>query len=109
MPLLLDGHWYTSKTAVDLVGRRHIFDEQHLTPDGRAVMVFDRDDRGVLVPQASHGHDMTELRADTGPHIKHRIELDPASLPDLERLVEFDHLPESRKATSWMKPGDKLA
>jgi hypothetical protein len=58
-----------------------------------------------VIPQNSDGHDLATM----GNGDFKRIELDPAELPDLVRLVEFDHLPESRKATSWMKPGSKLA
>jgi hypothetical protein len=113
-PLLFGGFWYSSAAALDLLAGGILVGTPHKTPEGKAVLVFDRGGLGsivngeramvapCLVPQAADGctlngqpiHDLMTLRGDR----LHRIELDPSALPDLERLVEFDHLPEYHKA-----------
>lgn len=104
MTILLDQRWYTSQVAVAKARARKLAGKPHLTPEGLAVLVCDYVGPGLvaLVMQGADGHDLMTRDG-------HRVAFDPSALPDLDRLVEFDHLPESRKVTSWMKPGAKLA
>ncbi len=114
-PSLRDGHWYT--TSRPIAGA-------HTTPDGRPIGIFCRAESGLepaivdgktvlrrvsrparVVFQDPDGHDLMML---VNRDQVVRVELPPEQLPDLRPLDEFDHLPESRKATSWMKPGSKL-
>jgi hypothetical protein len=120
-PLLLDGRWYASASALEILSTGLVIGTPHRTPDGKAVLVFDRGGLGsivngnpsvvlpCLVPQNQEGHDLMTVRGDRVV----RLELDPAGLADLERLAEFDHLPEGRKAgplaDGLHKPGDRLA
>ena len=55
--------------------------------------------------QAADGHD---LMAVEGRDRVVRVEFAPDELPDLEPLVEYDHLPGSRKDHSVYPPGYKL-
>ncbi len=118
--LLLSGHWYVSKHALDLIKKLPIIigPPVHKTPEGFALLVFDRGGVGssvngskpdvmppVMVPQSEAGHDLMTLVGDRAG----RVTFDPASLPDLTRLVEYDHLPEGRKDLSVHKAGSKLA
>ena len=120
MPPLYHGFWYTSKHAMDLNAKLPILigPAVHKTPEGFALLVFDRGGLGssvngstperapaVMVPQNEEGHDLMTLVGDRAG----RVTFDPASLPDLTRLVEYDHLPEGRKDLSVHKPRSKLA
>ena len=102
--LILDRHWYASTAAFNLVPHKRLVQPPHITPDGKGVFVCDVRGAGVIyfVMQGADGHDLLTKSGQ-------RVEFTPGQLPDLERLVEFDHLPEARKAGSWMKPGSKLA
>ena len=117
--LLLDGYWYASKLAISLLARRHCVGKPHTTPDGKAVMVYDRGGLttraggspitlvDALVPQGDHGHDLVGL-PEGGDRVQ-RIEFSPFELPDLERLAEYDHLPDGRKNHDVYPAGSKLA
>jgi hypothetical protein len=122
MLLLQSGHWYRSKQALARLKEWHLTVDPHLTPDGFAVLVFDL--RGVtsqpqingqptierhppaLVVQARDGHDL--MRVEGRDRIV-RAEFAPDALGDLEALVEYDHLPESRKDYTVYAKGHKLA
>lgn len=101
--MLLDQHWYASRSAVAKACKLNLQGKPHLTPDGQAVLVCDYQGAGrvQMVMQGTHGHDLTDAQI-------RPVTFDPHELPDLERLVEFDHLPEARKVSSWMKAGSKL-
>jgi hypothetical protein len=101
--MVRDGHWYASKEALAKAKKLHLVGDPHVTPDGKATMVFDAPNRFAM--QADHGHDLMHF---DGTSVV-RVEFAAAELDDVEMLVEFDHLPESRKETSWMLPGSKLA
>lgn len=101
--MLLDQHWYASRIAVQRAMGLSLTGFPHITPEGKATLVCDYLGSGqaALVIQADDGHDLMTTDG-------RRVSFNPAELSDLERLVEFDHLPEARKATSWLKPGAKL-
>jgi hypothetical protein len=117
-----DGHWYRSKEALAKAGALKLTGKPHATPDGFALMVFDRRGRTLqparnrppspvdlpprLVMQGDDGHDLLHLAAKDRVD---RVEFDPGQLGDLEPLVEYDHLPESRKDYTVYPPGHKLA
>jgi hypothetical protein len=119
--LLFGGLWYTSAAAVGVLSKTLTLGKPHLTPEGKAVLVFDAGGPGsivggmrtiarpALVPQGEDGHDLCTVNENR----VQRVELSPEDCPDLERLVAFDHLPEGRKAgpiaDGLHKPGDRLA
>lgn len=121
MTLLKDGHWYRSKQALALAGKLKLLGEPHTTPDGAALLILDV--RGVvrqpradgppklechppaLVMQAADGHDLMQLQ---GRDRIARVEFALEALTDVERLVEYDHLPEARKDYSVYPKGMRL-
>ncbi len=118
--LLHHGFWYASKHALKLIEKLPVIigSPAHVTPEGFALLVFDRGGASssvngstpvvapaVMVPQNEEGHDLMTLVGDRAG----RVTFDPASLPDLTRLVEYDHLPEGRKDLTVHKAGSKLA
>ncbi len=131
MPLLLSGYWYVSAAAVAKLKTLRLAADPHLTPDGKAVLVFDARGPSIepyqdqqtgriatrivqrppaLVMQADHGHDLMHAVADQGGSGLRfdRVEFAPEELPDLERLIEYDYLPQSRKDPA-VPAGTKLA
>jgi hypothetical protein len=125
--LLLSGRWYRSKIALDklkgvtLLGTCR---EPHVTPDGDAVLVCDFSRQAsvvsvdgkpvaqpasvrpiALVPQGTKDNDLECIDLDT--RAQTRVEFSLEDLPDLVALVEYDHLPESRRHPDVPK-GTKL-
>ena len=131
MHLLISGHWYVSKVAAEKAKALRLAADPHLTPDGSAVLIFDARGPSIepytdpedgqiktrvinrpaaFVAQADHGHDLMQSVTEKGGTALRleRVEFTPDDLPDLHRLVEYDHLPESRKDPAVPK-GTKLA
>lgn len=121
--LLYAGNFYTSRVALDVIAKMHHIGEPHLTPDGKAVLVFDGGGtttmpngppvitKACLVPQSDGKHPIWKSDLVGLPENEERvrrIELYSSQLPDLEPLVEYDHLPETRKDYTVYKPGTKL-
>lgn len=121
--LLFGGNWYTSRIALSFIEKIHHVGDPHLTPDGKVIMVFDAGGittmpsgppivtKSCLVPQNDgkhpvHHHDLMGL-PENGDRLD-RIQLSPLDLPDLEPLVEYDHLPENRKDYKVYQPGMKF-
>jgi hypothetical protein len=121
VPTLKDGNWYRSKRALALPEGTRLAGEPYRTPDGFALLVHDARGRSrqpmsdgtvastyrppALVMQATDGHDLMQLE---GRDRIARVEFDPDALDDLEPLVEYDQLPESRKDYSVYQRGHKL-
>jgi hypothetical protein len=117
-----DGHWYRSREALGQAAALKLTGTPHVTPDGFAVLVFDR--RGpalqpardeparrvtlppALVVQGEDGHDLQQV---VGRDRIERVEFSPGQLGDLEPLVEYDHLPDGRKDYTTYARGHKLA
>lgn len=129
MPLVvIPGRPYRSKQALERLKSLNLGgQEPHVTPDGFAVLA---PHAGAPTPAAVDGEPVADADADAAPcwhvlradglNLEHavfeggRLEVRTVKIPldglgDVERLVEYDHLPEARKDYSVYPRGHKLA
>lgn len=136
--LIFPGRWYRSKQALDRIKGLNTADQKpHVTPDGYAVLIAHGGggpavsldstglSAGALVtlngqPVPMDPTPCLHIVRDVGPNLEHVVTEDGKlvvktvkipidGLGDLEPLVEFDHLPESRKDYRVYPRGHKLA
>lgn len=127
MPILIvPGLPYRSRKALKLIEALNVGAQNaHVTPDGYAVLApfagrpAPVSVNGVPVPSVASPLVLHVLR-DDGLNLEHvvtegnrlvvkTVALNPVDLPDLERLAEYDHLPEARKDYTVYPRGHKLA
>lgn len=126
MPIpIVPGFPYRSAEALRIARSLAIGDQAvHETPDGCAVLAPYAEGSPPLVVNGSpvavappslvlhvlraDGLNLEEAAMVGGNLVVRTVKIDPAALPDLARLVEYDHLPEARKDHSAYPPGHKI-